>query len=318
MTYLIAQAERDILKGPSPPTTLARDLQQIRRLITRAEQGNRTPFASETGIVRRAYRSPLDASLQPYVMLVPPSYKRRRDRAFPLIVASHGLHYTPEDMLAIAVGKPTRPGASLAANYRRSLDFDDFGALVVAHDGYGNAGHRPPGEHDVLQVIDAVKRSYRVAPNRVSLTGFSLGGSVGFWLPFHYPDRFSAAAPLCGYPNVLQYRTIRNLRRAPWETELLAQEAIVNYAENGRYIPLRIVHGERDNPARSTVVVERYHELNYKAEIDVPEGMGHNVWDYAYEDGELLRWLAKKRRPQVPSAPRLKTGALPLRKELLA
>ena len=49
----------------------------------------------------------------------------------------------------------------------------------------------------------------------------SLGGSVAFWVPLHYPTRFAGAAPLCGYPNILEYRTVRSAKKKPWEAQLL-------------------------------------------------------------------------------------------------
>ena len=265
------------------------------------------PLATRTGVYTRAYRSHLDGSLQRYVIAVPPAYGADPERVWPLVVAAHGLNYTPEDMARIALALPTRPGAALAMASPLDFPFKDPGAIVVSPDGYGDAGHRPPGEVDTLRVIDEVRRAYRIDPQRISITGFSLGGSVAFWVPLHYPDVFSAAAPLCGYPNVHEYSSVRYARKRPWEHALLAREGIVNYAEGGRYLPLRMVHGERDNPARSRLMADRYMALKYHADLEILPGAGHNIWDAAYADGALLRWLAKRRRPSRPSRPRVRT-----------
>ncbi len=301
--YLLQTTRRAIVDGNA-------DASRVKDLLTQLEQvaaavsDERSPYANLTGVVQRAYRSRMDGSLQPYVMSIPKTYTRR-GKSMPLVLLSHGLWYTPEDMLRIATGHPTRAGASrnegLQFRHRNSR------ALLVAHDGYGNAGHRPPGQVDALRVIEEVKASYHVDHRRVSMTGFSLGGSAAFWVPLHNPHTFSATAPLCGYPNIEQYSSVRYAQKEPWEKTLLLQEGIANYAEAGRYLPMKVVHGSRDSPKRSELMVNRYNELGYKVDFDLREGMGHNIWDVAYEDGTLLKWMTRRKRPSRASRPHLRT-----------
>jgi len=264
------------------------------------------PFQAP-GLHVRAYRSEYDGSLQRYVVVVPRTY-RDTDPA-PLVMLAHGLAYTPEDMMRIALGKPSGPGEALrsGAFYRWDPPEPPAGAILVAHDGYGNAGQRAPGEVDVRRVIDEMKAAYRIDPRRVSISGFSLGGSVAFWVPFRTPSEFSAAAPLCGYPNILEYRSVKNARKRPWEPRLLDEEGVAPYAEGGRYLPLRMVHGAMDAPQRSELIHDRYKTLRYSSDLDVPP-LGHNVWDHAFEDGKLLKWLAARRRPAVAPQPVVRSG----------
>ncbi|MCC6619756.1 MAG: prolyl oligopeptidase family serine peptidase [Deltaproteobacteria bacterium] len=285
---------------------LAPALAALESAIADARAG-RPPFA-EPGVHVRAYRSELDGSLQRYVVAVPRGYAKGKDPV-PLVVLSHGLAYTPEDMLRIAFAKPAGPKEAWASGVIHGWDPPSLptGALVVAHDGYGNAGQRPPGEHDVLRVIDEMQAAYRVDPRRVSISGFSLGGSVAFWVPFHQPDRFAAAAPLCGYPNLLEQRSVKAAKKRPWEPRLLDEEGVAPYAEGGRYLPLKMVHGAQDNPRRSRLIEDRYKALRYQVELEVPP-LGHNVWDHAFEDGKLLRWLSSRKRPAVAPQPVVRSG----------
>jgi dienelactone hydrolase len=110
---------------------------------------------------------------------------------------AHGLHYTPEDMMRIALAKPSGPGDAYrhGSIYKWDPPEPPSGAILVAHDGYRNAGQRPPGEVDVRRVIDEVQAAYRIDRRRVSISGFSLGGSVAFWVPFHAFSVFSATTP---------------------------------------------------------------------------------------------------------------------------
>jgi|GEM_PF-1840278 len=305
----LAQRARERLEASSEHTArIVDDLDLLDALLPDARAG-RDPYAARTGVVTRAYRSRLDGKLQRYVILVPERYARHPDADMPLIVAAHGLFYDPEDMVRIITGTSMRPGSALARGLPDHFDFGDLPALIVADDGYADAGQRPPGELDVLRVIEEVRKSYRVDPRRVSITGFSLGGSVSFWIPLHYPDLFSAAAPLCGYPNLEEYHSVRRIRNhRPWETRLLGTEGIVEYADNGRYLPLRIVHGGKDNPRRSEVVVERYQKLRYEVDFTVLEDEGHYIWDESYADGSLVTWLARQRRPETPTRPKLRSA----------
>jgi len=267
----------------------------------------RDPY-SQPGVHVRAYRSELDGQLQRYLVVVPRAYTTGSDPA-PLVMLAHGLEYTPEDMLRIALSKPAGPKEAWASGVTYAWDppATPNGALLVADDGYGNAGQRAPGQHDMMRVLDEMEAAYRVDPRRVSISGFSLGGSVAFWVPLHYPSRFAGAAPLCGYPNILDYRSVKAAVKKPWEAQLLDDDGIAPYAESGRYLPLKMVHGSQDQPARSQLIEDRYKKLNYKVELDIPP-LGHNVWDYAFEDGKLLKWLATVRQPKSPFEPSLRTG----------
>lgn len=259
------------------------------------------------GVHVRAYRSRYDGSLQRYVVVVPRGYAR--SEAAPLIMLAHGLHYTPEDMLRIALARPSGPGEAQRSGSIYTWDPPEpsGGAILVAHDGYVNAGQRAPGEVDVRRVIDEMKAAYRIDARRVSISGFSLGGSVAFWVPLHAPSVFAAAAPLCGYPNLHEYRSVKSAPKRPWEPRLLDEEGVVAYAESGRYLPLKMVHGARDQPSRSELIHDRYKTLRYTSELEVPP-LGHNVWDHAYEDGKLLKWLAARKRPAVAPQPVVRAG----------
>lgn len=226
----------------------------------------------------------------------------------PLIIAVHGLESQPEHALRTVIGEAHTEDMDAGWAARHLPSFPDHGVLLAAPWGFGKAGQRHLGEHDVLRVIDEVRANYKVNEQRIAITGYSMGGTVSFVVPLHYPDLFSAAAPLCGYPNLTTWQSVRSVPHAPWEETLLTKRYIGNYAENGLYLPLNIVHGELDVPERSKVIADRYHELGYAHTFDVQEDLDHNVWDYGYEDGRMIAWLKSKRRPSAPLRARLVTG----------
>ena len=281
---------------------MTKDAEAIAAALGRGED----PYRVKTGVVHRAYRSKLDGALQPYPVFVPPSYKPDGPPV-PLVIAAHGLDNPAEVALRTVIGEAPEDNMNGRWAARHLPAFPDQGAILAAPWAYGNAGPRHLGEHDVLAVVDEMLAHYRIDPRRVSITGYSLGGTVAFTVPLHYPDRFSASAPLCGYPNLKDYRSVRGAPRAPWEDRLIEQRYIVNYAENGLHLPLHVVHGGKDGPERSRVVVNRYKQLDYSVLFDVQEDLDHNVWDHGYEDGRMIAWLTARKRPEAPARARLVT-----------
>ena len=285
---------------------IAERLAETEKLVAVAGEG-RDPYLGKTGVVHRAYRSELDGELQRYVLFVPRSHKPD-GKPLPLVVVAHGLNRLPEHALRTVIGEAPDDTMEIGWAARHLPGFPDQRAILAAPSAFGNAGQRPLGEHDILRVIDEVRASYRVDERRVSITGYSLGGTVAFAVPLHYPDRFSGAAPLCGYPDLLRWESIRNVPHAPWEDVLLTRRYVVSFAENGLHLPLHIVHGGLDGPGRSAVVADRYDALGYRRIFDVQDDLDHNVWDYAYEDGRMIEWLKARRRPEAPAHVRLATG----------
>lgn len=285
---------------------LTKDAEKIAEAMASGED----PYPSKSGIVRRAYRSELDGKLQPFTIYVPTSYKggASDQKPLPLIVTFHGLESQPEHALRAVIGEyhDEKTDAGYAARHLPS--FPNYGVFLAAPWGFGKAGQRQLGEHDVLRVVEEMKQNYRIDDLRVSITGASLGGTVAFTVPLHYPDLFSASAPLCGYPNLFNWNSVRTVPHTPWEDVLLEKRYIRNYAENGLHLPLHIVHGGLDAPERSRVIADRYRELGYHYKFDVQDDLDHNVWDYGYEEGRMIAWLRNQKRPALPLRVRLATG----------
>jgi predicted esterase len=309
-TRLSLERTREILsRDLASPGADATSLAYLADLLEQAAAliaGGTDPYTRLEGVLPRAYRSSLDGRPQPYALWVPTGYAQHPERRWPLIVAAHGLGYDEDDMLQIALGHPTGPGQGRP---RPLTPERDPRALVVAVHGFGDTGHRPPGELDVLEAIAALERDYRIDPARVTLTGFSLGGTVAIVVPLHHPGRFAGAAPLCGYPNLEGHRSIYGAHKTPWEATLIRQRAIVHMAENGLHLPMRMIHGAKDNPRRSELILRRYQKLGHSATLDVPE-LAHNVWEYGYGDGRLLGWLAAHELPSPAQRVRFRTAHL--------
>ena len=126
---------------------------------------------------------------------------------------------------------------------------------------------------------------------RVALTGLSRGG-YGVWeLALRWPQRFRALVPVCGGITAPPHD-------AALRIAMLADAADPFAAAAARlaHLPCWLVHGARDavvpveQSRRTAAALQaagapvRYREL--------PEAP-HNVWDAAYADPALWRWLAR-------------------------
>jgi hypothetical protein len=84
--------------------------------------------------------------------------------------------------------------------------------------------------------------------------------------------------------------------RRPWEEHLAEERSNVFWAENGRFLPMFIVHGTRDLPTlNSDVLIERYKRLGFDMTDEHPD-LGHWVWQYTYGNLRGAKWLLGKRK----------------------
>lgn len=131
----------------------------------------------------------------------------------------------------------------------------------------------------LMELIEHVKQSSPVDPDRVYITGLSLGGFSTWDAVQRYPDVFAAAVPICGGGDIHQ---VKKLKR----------------------VPIWIFHGDKDKNvsvecSRRMVKAMRdagCHKLYY---TEYP-GVAHNCWDKAYSDRKMVAWLLDQRRMEKP------------------
>jgi len=130
----------------------------------------------------------------------------------------------------------------------------------------------------VIDLIDEIASKYRVDPNRIYLTGLSMGG-YGTWdIATRYPYRFAALAPICGGGNPAAARLLRHL-------------------------PIWVFHGAKDNTvplSRSQEMVEALREVDGNVKFTVYPEAGHDSWTATYDNPELYQWFLKHKRQEQP------------------
>lgn len=110
------------------------------------------------------------------------------------------------------------------------------GTLFCA--AYGAGNNCPPGQRVriVLDVLDDVRRHYRVDPDQTYLTGFSGGGRMACTIAFALPEYFGGVVPVCGTnpPNELAY--LRHRVRDRLSVALVTGTDDFNRRENEEYM----------------------------------------------------------------------------------
>ncbi|HEY6306385.1 MAG TPA: PHB depolymerase family esterase [Candidatus Angelobacter sp.] len=170
---------------------LGKELAGTEQLLA-AAKGGKDPFAGRTGEIKRHYFFAAAGEIMPYNLYLPAGYTPAR--AFPLVVALHGLGANESSMLS--------------PFYRIPPLADQHGFIVVAPLGYrvdGGYGAFLSGrrgqlsEQDVMEVIKLVRQQYKIDDSRIYLVGHSMGG-IGTWaLGAKYPEMWAALAPISGY-----------------------------------------------------------------------------------------------------------------------
>ncbi len=304
--YNVERLTRMLEEGEYDRPHIDRYAREVRALGEALLEG-RDPYATLRGPVRKAYRSPLDGRLQNYSVYVPPGYSP--DREWPVIVVLHGMGGMAHRSLSLIFGHDRGETESQEHADRYLPDMRQTDFFVLAPWGYGQSGYRNMGELDVLMSLEALRRDYRIDPRRTHVTGPSMGGIGAAGIPLRNPGLFATAAPLCGYHSWRIYNNVSNTRLRPWEDFGLGMFSNADWAENAEHLPMYLVHGTRDRPASSEVLVNRLRDLRYRVEYELRED-GHNVWSETYQDGRMFGRLRGARLDPMPARVRFKTGRL--------
>ena len=116
-------------------------------------------------------------------------------------------------------------------------------------------------------------KEYSIDPQRIYLTGLSMGG-YGTWdLLARKPDLFAAGVPVCGGGDE-------------------------STAEKFAKVPVWVFHGDKDTAVpvgRSRTMVEALKKAGGHPKYTEYAGVGHNPWDKAYADPKLMNWLFKQK-----------------------
>lgn len=214
-----------------------------------------------------------------YQVYVPRTYTEAK--RWPVILFLHGVGECGDDGL-----RPTVVGLGDAIRRAPAR----FPAIVVFPQAPRGAAWTGAPAEAAMAALDRTLEEYAADPDRVYLTGLSMGGDGTWHLACRHPDRFAAVVPVCG-------RVGRDL--CPSTAATADDDVFSALARRLRGVSIWILHGETDTAAlveesrRAATALEaagapvRYTELL---------GIEHNAWDPTYSSPAFLTWLFAQRR----------------------
>lgn len=146
-------------------------------------------------------------------------------------------------------------------------------------------------EPQVLAALDAAIEAQNIDPERIAITGLSQGGHGTIAFASRHPDRFAAAAPVCGYT---ERRFSERGERLGDEGAGEDDDAVTEAAEALAGTPVWLFHGGLDDvvpPSESRALHAALEARGADVRLTVYEDKNHNSWDAAYGIGELAEWL---------------------------
>jgi predicted peptidase len=237
----------------------------------------------ETGFLHRTVE--VGSVPYKYQVYVPASYTA--SKKWPVVLFLHGAGERGADgARQTDIGLPAR-----------IREMKDFPAIVVMPQcAQGTWWGDPEMEAQTFAALEQTMKEFNGDPERLYLTGLSMGGYGTWAFGYKYPDRFAALVPVCG--GVVASR--RFLVAPPWHP--LSKNPEDPYGETASHltkIPIWAFHGDGDPRVPVTesrqltdAVKARGGDVRY---TEYP-GVAHNSWDRAYWEEELLPWLLAQRK----------------------
>jgi predicted peptidase len=130
------------------------------------------------------------------------------------------------------------------------------------------------GARAALEIVYALCHEFSIDEHRIYVTGQSMGGAGVWHMTAHRPKLFAAAVPCCGTPT---------------------SEPVVDSVGT----PVWNFHGQADQVVPVSVSQERILALRKAGAHPLYTeyvGVDHNVWEWAYTEPELVKWVFSQRR----------------------
>lgn len=191
---------------------------------------------------------------------LPEGYDADTDRRWPLLIFLHGAGERGDDLDRVGIHGPLKERRE-----GRDLPF------VIVAPQVPEGGRWTVGR--VAAAMDDAITQYRIDPDRVYVTGLSMGG-YGTWEAIErMPERIAAAVPICGGGNPIG---IGDARTVPVWNFHGAMDPVVPISESVR-------------------MVGRLRDAGGDVRFTVYPDAGHDAWSETYANPEVYEWLLSHR-----------------------
>ncbi len=128
--------------------------------------------------------------------------------------------------------------------------------------------------HELVALIDNLESKYKIDPDRIYVTGLSMGGFGTWALADRIPNRLAAIAPICGGGNTVTARSFAKL-------------------------PTWVFHGAKDTVvplSLSQDMVDAMKKHGGEPKLTIYPEAGHDSWTETYNNPEFYEWLLAQKR----------------------
>lgn len=195
------------------------------------------------------------------------------DRRWPLLLFLHGAGERAGNGIGLDAVK--KHGVPKRLERKNTLPF-----IVVSPQCPQD--HWWPEYDDVLiALVDEIIAQHPVDPQRIYVTGLSMGGFGTWTLAALHPERFAAAAPVCG--------------GLPWHLDV--QRA----AQAMKTLPIWAFHGAKDDVvplAETRRVVDALKQAGSHPKLTVYREAQHDSWTKTYANPKLYQWFLEHQLPR--------------------
>ena len=197
-----------------------------------------------------------------HLVYLPADYGKDKNKRWPLVIFLHGAGERGSDLELLK--KQALP---------KLVDGGREFPFVLISPQCAERRSWEPAAVDAL--LDKALATYDVDPDRVYLTGISMGGYGTWATAIAYPHRFAAVAPICGGGDPSGAPALKDM-------------------------PIWAFHGEKDK----LVPIQRTEEMvdavkragNEAVTFTRYPDAGHDSWTPAYDTPELYDWLLSHKR----------------------
>lgn len=201
-----------------------------------------------------------------YLLFLPADHGKEQGKKFPLILFLHGAGERGEDVKDVMKHGPPK-----LVDGKTDSPASKF--IVVSPQCPPNKWWQP---HEVIALLDEVTKKHAVDPDRVYLTGLSMGGFGTWETAARDPERFAAIAPICGGGDPRRVRSLKDM-------------------------PTWVFHGDKDTAVpvqRSIEMVDALKAAGNDAKFTRYPEAGHDSWTETYNNPELYEWFLKHKLAQ--------------------
>jgi predicted esterase len=220
------------------------------------------------------------SKVQEYLRFLPDSYNDDPNKEWPMILWLHGAGNRGSDAWSLrgAGGPPSR----IKNNDPLLEDFIVLSPQCKSGEWWSSDG----AQNNIDALVDEHLARFRIDPDRIIITGQSMGGMGSYTAIIEHPNKYAAAVPICGSGDTDKANTIAHL-------------------------PIWIFHGDSDNTVayqnsvdmNAALLAAGAQNTDFHTIVDGP----HNVWTETYQRADLYEWMLEMSylSKYYPSTPEL-------------